>query len=166
MKLCTRVRRVQLPQPTDWSQFVGKYLDETSGRTREIVTGNDGLVLRSRGKDYPLVHLEEKRFEDPSEGGLLVFEPNSTAGAHMRISVEGQTPSVSRQLPPKVPPWNAGEYEGTYSSTELGVTWRIESSGPNLILRRRDAEGAVTALDKGQSRIQYIANKSTVYTVK
>jgi CubicO group peptidase (beta-lactamase class C family) len=131
------------------SQFAGRYLDEATGRMREIVTGNDGLVLRSRGKDYPLVHVEGERFEDPSDGGLLVFEPNST-GTHMTMSVEGQMPSVSRQLQANIPIWNAGEYEGTYSSTELGVTWRIGSSGANLTLGRRDAEGTISVLDKDE----------------
>jgi CubicO group peptidase (beta-lactamase class C family) len=134
----------------NWSQFSGKYLDEATGRTREIVTGNDGLVLRSRGKDFPLVHLEGVRFEDPSNRGLLVFEPDSTGSAHMTTSVEGQMPSVSRQLPAKIPLWSAGEYEGRYSNTELGVTWRIGSSGANLTLRRRDAEETISVLDKDE----------------
>jgi hypothetical protein len=112
------------------------------------VTGSDGLVLRSRGKDYPLVHLEGERFEDPSDEGLLVFEPNSTGSMHMTMSVEGQMPSVSRQLPATTPLWSKGEYVGTYSNTELRVTWRIRSSGYNLVLRSRDAEEIISVLDK------------------
>lgn len=68
----------------------------------------------------------------------------------MTMSVDGQMPSVSRQLPTKVPLWNAGEYEGTYSSTELGVTWRIGSSGASLTLRRRDPEENISVLDKDE----------------
>jgi CubicO group peptidase (beta-lactamase class C family) len=138
------------PAAHNWSQFAGKYLDEATGRTREIVVGDDGLVLRSRGKDFPLVHLEGVRFENPSDRGLLVFEPNSTGSAHMAMSIEGQMPSVSRQLPAKTPVWSAGEYEGTYSNTELGVIWRIRSSDANLALRRRDAEEIISVLDKDE----------------
>jgi CubicO group peptidase (beta-lactamase class C family) len=134
----------------NWSQFAGKYLDEATGRLREIVSGNDGLVLRSRGKDFPLIHLEGVRFEDPSDRGLLVFELNSNGSARMTKSVEGQMPSESRQLPAKIPLWSAGEYEGTYSNTELGVTWHIRSSGANLALKRRDAEETISVLDKDE----------------
>jgi CubicO group peptidase (beta-lactamase class C family) len=137
------------PIPHNSAQFAGRYLDEATGRMREIVTGNDGLVLRSRGKDYPLVYVEGNRFEDPSDGGLLVFEANST-GTHMTMSVEGQMPSVSRQLPATTPLWSAREYEGTYSNTELRVTWRIRSSGANLALKRGDAEEPISMLDKDE----------------
>lgn len=51
-------RPTPIPVGHDWSQFAGKYLDEATGRAREIVSTNDGLILRSRGRDYPLVHLE------------------------------------------------------------------------------------------------------------
>jgi len=117
------------PAARNWSHFAGRYLDETTGRTREIVTSNQGLVLRSRGKGFPLVYLEGERFEDPGDGGLLVFQPNSTGSMHMTMSVEGQMPSVSRQLLATTPLWSAGEYEGTYSNTELRVTWSVRSSG-------------------------------------
>ena len=138
------------PAAHNWSQFAGKYLDEETGRTREIVARNDGLVLRSRGKDYPLVHLEAERFEDPSNRGLLAFEPDSTGSMHMKMSVQGQMPSVSRQLPSKAPLWNAADYEGAYSSPELSVTWQIKSSGPNLTLARRDAQDPLSILDKDE----------------
>jgi len=138
------------PAAHNWSQLAGKYLDEATGRTREIVIGNDGLVLRSRGKDFPLVYLEGWRFEDPSDESLLVFQPNSTGSMHMAMSVEGQMPSVSRQLPATTRFWSAREYEGTYSNTELRVTWRIRSSGANLVLKHGDAEEAISVLDKDE----------------
>lgn len=145
------VRPTATPTVGDWSQFAGRYLDEATGRIREIAKADDGLILRSRGKNYPLFHLKEWRFEDPSDGTLFVFESPSQGHLHMTMSRDGQMPSMSRQVPVKVPSWNAGEYEGTYSSLELGVTWRIGSSGSNLVLRRRAAsEEAISVLDKDE----------------
>jgi Beta-lactamase len=138
------------PMAHNLSQFSGKYLDEATGRTREIVTRDGRLILQSRGKDYPLVYLEQERFEDPSDGGLLVFEQNSDGSVYMKMSVEGQMPSVSRKLPADAPALNTGAYEGQYSSAELGVTWRIRSSGDGLELRRHDARELLSALDKDE----------------
>lgn len=131
-------------------QLAGKYLDETSGRTREIIAGKDGLILHSRGKDFPLLHLEGGRFEDPSDQSLVVFEPDSTGRTTMTISAPGQMPSKSRQLPAKLPPWSAGDYEGAYSNAELTVTWHIASSGANLTLKRGRADDVLSVLDKDE----------------
>jgi hypothetical protein len=79
------------------------------------------------------------------------------------MSVEGQMPSISRQLPAEVPRWKAADYEGAYTSPELGVTWRIESSGRNLMLRDHNTE-TLSILDKDEfssslGLIHFLRNK-------
>ena len=141
---------ISSPATHNWSEFYGRYLDDATGRVREILTTNDGLVLRSRGKDYPLVHVHGERFRDPSDGGLVVFETNASGHVQMTMSTDGQMPSLSRQVPAKAPLQSAAEYAGTYSSSELGVTWRIESSGSNLMLKRPHTEETISVLDKDE----------------
>jgi CubicO group peptidase (beta-lactamase class C family) len=153
---------IRAPAARNWSRFVASYLDEATGRTREIIAGSDGLVLRSRSADHPLLWLGGNRFEDPANGGLLVFDTNGSV--HMTTSASGQMPSVSRQLPVKVPQPNAAEYEGMYSNPELGVTWRIESSGSNLTIWRRHAADPISALDRdefsgGPGLINFLRNE-------
>jgi CubicO group peptidase (beta-lactamase class C family) len=125
----------------DWTRFVGRYLDETTGREREIVRANDRLVLRSGGKDFPLVHLTGDRFEDPSDGGLVRFATSRDGNARMTKSTDGQMPWTARRLPAHAPQWGAAEYTGTYTASELGVTWRLESAGSDLVLVRPHAAG-------------------------
>lgn len=68
----------------------------------------------------------------------------------MTMSTEGQNPSLSRKLPAKVPLWSSADYAGTYSSSELGVTWSIGYSGSNLAIRQRNAEHTLSPLDKDE----------------
>jgi CubicO group peptidase (beta-lactamase class C family) len=154
-----------VPANASDSQLTGKYLDEATGRTREIVTRNNILVLRSRGGEFPLEDLGGQQFRDPSDNGLFTFETNPTGTVRMTMSVEGQMPSVSRKLPTSIPAWTAAEYEGAYTSSELGVTWRIESQGSNLMLRQRDERSPISALDRdefdgGPGLIHFIKNNS------
>jgi CubicO group peptidase (beta-lactamase class C family) len=140
-----------VPSPTalDWSQLAGTFLDEQTGRTREIVVRDGTLVLRSRGREFPLSHLGGQRFED-RDGTLFTFEANALGNVQMTMSANGQMPSVSRKLPAKAPAWNAEQYKGVYTSSELGVAWRIESQGPDLSLVRGDEKIPISAIDRDE----------------
>jgi len=130
-------------------QFIGKYLDEATGRTREIVARDNGIALRSRGKEFPLVFVGGQQFEDPSDGGLVTFETVAMGQVRMTMSRDGQMPSVSRKLPATVPAWNPADYDGQYRSGELGVTWQISSSGSGLTITR-GAQGPLSMLDRDE----------------
>jgi CubicO group peptidase (beta-lactamase class C family) len=140
------------PVPTNrsWPQLAGKYLDEGTGRTREIVSRDNTLVLRSLGREYPLEYIGGQRFRDPSDDTLLIFETKKTGSVRMTMSLDGQMPSVSRKLPATLPAWNAAEYVGAYTSSEIGVTWHIQSQGPDLVLRRRSEKIALSTLDSDE----------------
>jgi CubicO group peptidase (beta-lactamase class C family) len=106
-----------------WPQYAGRYLDEATGRVREIVNTDEGLVLRSRGRDFPLLPIGTNRFRDPSNGGLVAFRTKGARVVQLTMSSEGQMPSASRPLPKETAPVRPSDYAGTFASSELGITW-------------------------------------------
>jgi CubicO group peptidase (beta-lactamase class C family) len=131
------------------AHFAGKYLDETSGRIREIIAGNEGLLYRSRGGDRPLRAIGNARFEE-DDGTVFAFKTTTSANVIMTIESIGAMPVVSRRLPKDPPAWDASEFLGAYESSELRVNWSILRSGSKIVVKRCGKEEELTPLDKDQ----------------
>jgi CubicO group peptidase (beta-lactamase class C family) len=132
----------------DMKGFLGRYLDSSIGRVREIVRVGGGIVLRSRGKDYPLTPISTLRFEDPSDGTTVSFDVGAGGVRRMVKSGAGQAPATSRLLPGVPPTPNASEYVGTYASSELKTVWVLRQEGSSLMLTMpHEPRSPLTPLD-------------------
>jgi CubicO group peptidase (beta-lactamase class C family) len=137
------------PRPiASLTQYSGKYLEESTGRVREIVVGKDGLILRSHGRDFPLTTIEGDLFQDPQDGSLLRFTGTSSNCWQMTMTLDGWMPAVCRQLPANPPPVHARDYQGPYTNVELAIGWFVWSKGTNVLLVRTGGEEILSPLNK------------------
>lgn len=168
--LATRIADVYLPalpKPTDptgvakraavtpLGDLLGKYLDVTTGRVREIAEIDGTIVLRSRAKDYPLILTSGLRFEDPSDGAVISFDIGAGGVRRMVMSSHGQMPSTSKHLPKVPPAFHVSDYVGTYWSPELKAEWELRQVGDALALSRPHySEAVLTPLDRDEFMAQ------------
>jgi hypothetical protein len=166
-------------QHVDAQPFVGSYRSPESHSVYALSASNGDLVLFGQH----LKAIGADRFAFPG-GPELRFESGAGKAMRFTINSEDAEPQVfERYQPIQLTAAEAGQYAGSFESSELEATYKIEVKDGNLVLRvnwqepttleptvrdefkgrngealvfRRDAKGQITGFDIFAGRVRNI----------
>jgi hypothetical protein len=146
-----KITSLGVPAPAALNaDFLGKYLDRTTGRVRELADQNGVLTLRSGGQSYRLNIAAPSHFIEPSNDSKIVFITNADSKVEMTLAAPGGAPSRSVKIVETGRRTDVGDYVGEYSSAELRTEWGIVLSGDGLAISSTDNAGTLVPLDKDE----------------
>jgi CubicO group peptidase (beta-lactamase class C family) len=127
--------------------LIGRYLDPTSGRIREIIPDGPGVALKSGSKIYPLAQAADHTFGNGDLDAHILFD-RTTQPTTMVIRWNGQSQTKMRKLPGSPAVQDRVTLVGNYESAELGVTWTIIAPDSKLMLEGPNLRSSLTEIDK------------------
>lgn len=127
--------------------LIGRYLDPTLGRIREIIPDGPGVALKTGSKIYPLAQAPDHTFGNRDLDARVLFD-RTAEPTTMVIRWNGQSQTKMRKLPSSPAVQDTVTLVGHYESAELGVTWAIIAADNKLMLEGPNLQSGLTEIDK------------------